>query len=292
MDLSAPDLRNAQMIMLMIMRKIHAVCEKHHIKYWLDYGSLIGAVRHGGFIPWDDDFDICMMREDYERFNKIAQEELGDEYFWQTWDTDPGFIFSFGKVRLKNTIWKEKITGKIILKEQGVFVDIFPVDHVPDNKAIRNLLFFIYNYIDYVFRVRNFIFKETFFKRIIASMLRIVTTNSFFKKQLMSIIYWCSKSEKSRYVSMLSLGTAKRNLIEKKFFSEVVLHKFENTELYIPKCFHDRLQKCYGDYMTMPSENQRIGGHAIDMFDFGPYSQIGQAVSDTEDLAGTSKVVE
>ena len=268
--MSAQDLRKAQMLMLMIMKKIHRICEKHHIKYWLDYGSLIGAVRHGGFIPWDDDFDICMMRDDYEKFNRIAQKELGKEYFWQTWDTDPGFIFAFGKVRLKNTIWNEKRDQKVALKEKGLFVDIFPVDHVPENKFIRNLLFFIYIQIAAILRCRNFM-PRTSFKKIVAYSLRVTTTNSLLKKMLMVIINLCAQYRNSRLVSMLSLETATRNLIEKENFSEVSLHKFENTEFYIPKCYHERLQKCYGDYMTMPPKNQRIG-HNVDEFDFGCYT--------------------
>ena len=124
-DISREDLRQAQKIMLYIMKKIHEVCVKHNIKYWLDYGTLLGAIRHDGFIPWDDDLDICMMREDYEKFNKVAQAELGDEFFWQTPETDTDLCYEYGKVRLNGTLWQETVwmhTDK--LKNYGLFIDV------------------------------------------------------------------------------------------------------------------------------------------------------------------------
>ena len=78
------DLKKMQKTLLFMMKRVHEVCVKHNIKYWLDYGSLLGAIRHNGFIPWDDDLDIGMMREDYKRFCQIAPAELGDDFFIQT----------------------------------------------------------------------------------------------------------------------------------------------------------------------------------------------------------------
>ena len=81
-------LRDAQMLMVEILEDVHNLCEKHGLKYFLDGGTLIGAVRHKGFIPWDDDIDIGMPREDYEKFIEIAKKELPDNLFLQTFETD------------------------------------------------------------------------------------------------------------------------------------------------------------------------------------------------------------
>lgn len=87
------------------MKDIDKVCTENHIKYWLYAGTLIGAVRHNGFIPWDDDLDVAMLREDYERFLKVAPKCLGNRYFIQTWESDPGFALPLAKVRKNDTIY-------------------------------------------------------------------------------------------------------------------------------------------------------------------------------------------
>ena len=95
-------LRNAQLKMVEILEAIDNICQKHDIKYWLCYGTLLGAVRHKGFIPWDDDCDICMMREDYEKFSKYANE-LPSNLFLQTNETDSNYSKKIIKIRMNNT---------------------------------------------------------------------------------------------------------------------------------------------------------------------------------------------
>ena len=121
-------LRKAQMLMLEILIEVDKVCRKEGIKYWLDSGTLLGAVRHKGFIPWDDDLDICMPVEDYERFLKIGQNLLPSFLFVQTKKTDKGYRRDYAKVRTS----KGKILEGSELKKnrkgyhQGIFIDIFP----------------------------------------------------------------------------------------------------------------------------------------------------------------------
>lgn len=122
-------LLQAQLVMLRMLKIIDYICRKHQLRYWLCSGTLLGAVRHQGFIPWDDDLDICMPREDYERFLEIAQAEFPGDMFLQTHDTDPGFHFLPlpCKVRDRNSLILAPgyIEGK---GENGLFVDIFPMD--------------------------------------------------------------------------------------------------------------------------------------------------------------------
>jgi len=121
-------LRKAQLIMLDMLIEFDAICKKHQLQYWLDSGTLLGAVRHQGFIPWDDDIDLSMPIEDYNKFLKIAQSELSSEIFFQTSQTDTNFKFDYIKLRSnKASIVEFHEKDKAINYHQGVFVDIFPM---------------------------------------------------------------------------------------------------------------------------------------------------------------------
>lgn len=115
----------AQKVMLDILIEVHKICVKHNITYWLEAGTLLGAVRHKGFIPWDDDIDISMPREDYEKFLEIAQRELPSDLFLQTNKTDPEYSREITKVRKLNTLLIE--TGETGNENycHGIFIDIF-----------------------------------------------------------------------------------------------------------------------------------------------------------------------
>ena len=122
------DLRKAQLIMLEMLVEFDLICKKHNLKYWLDAGTLLGAVRHKGFIPWDDDIDLSMPVEDYTRFVEIAEDELSKDIFFQTRQRDAEFKFDYIKLRSnKASIVEFHEKDKDITYHQGVFVDIFPM---------------------------------------------------------------------------------------------------------------------------------------------------------------------
>lgn len=129
------DLKQAQQIMLEGLVCFDAICQKHQLKYWLDSGTLLGAVRHQGFIPWDDDIDISMPLEDYLKFQEVAADELEDGMFLQTSRTDPTFPFDYMKIRnAQATIVEFHEEGKSVGYHQGVFVDIFPMLAIPNSR--------------------------------------------------------------------------------------------------------------------------------------------------------------
>ncbi|MCW9023773.1 MAG: LicD family protein [Gammaproteobacteria bacterium] len=129
-------LRKAQLIMLDMLIEFDTICKKHQLQYWLDSGTLLGAVRHQGFIPWDDDIDLSMPVEDYTKFLEIAQSELSGEIFLQTSETDKNFKFDYIKLRSNKARiveFHEKDTQ--IKYHQGVFVDIFPMLTIENTEA-------------------------------------------------------------------------------------------------------------------------------------------------------------
>jgi lipopolysaccharide cholinephosphotransferase len=121
-------LRKAQLIMLEMLVEFDAICQKHNLQYWLDSGTLLGAVRHQGFIPWDDDIDLSMPLEDYNKFQEIAKEELSEKIFFQTKECDSAFKFDYIKLRSNRaSIVEFHEKDREIEYHQGVFVDIFPM---------------------------------------------------------------------------------------------------------------------------------------------------------------------
>ncbi len=132
-------LRKAQLIMLDMLIEFDAICKKHQLQYWLDSGTLLGAVRHRGFIPWDDDIDLSMPIEDYNKFLAVAESELSRDIFLQTSKTDKGFKFDYIKLRSnKASIVEFHEKDKHVTYHQGVFVDIFPmlaIDDTEENKT-------------------------------------------------------------------------------------------------------------------------------------------------------------
>ncbi|TNU89962.1 LicD family protein [Eggerthella lenta] len=135
MQYEQDELRRLQMVELGILRDIDKVCREHGIRYFLDSGTLLGAVRHGGFIPWDDDVDVGMMRPDYERFLEVAPKALGEGYAVCEPRSHPKFAGMFAKVWKRGTKFStdESIEAGI---DQGIFVDVFPYDALHDDPAI------------------------------------------------------------------------------------------------------------------------------------------------------------
>jgi len=133
-------LRKAQLIMLDMLIEFDAICRKHQLQYWLDSGTLLGAVRHQGFIPWDDDIDVSMPLEDYNSFLQIAQSELSSNIFFQTSETDKNFKFDYAKLRSnKASIVEFHEKDNQINYHQGVFVDIFPMLTIESSEENKNL---------------------------------------------------------------------------------------------------------------------------------------------------------
>ncbi len=132
-------LRQMQMIQLEILIEIDRICRKHAIPYSIDGGTLLGAVRHKGFIPWDDDIDVIMLRDDYERFFRLYKSELDTKrFFLQERRTDSGYRVGYTRIRRNHTVYR-RAGHEHMTYHQGVFIDIFILDNVPNNRILQIL---------------------------------------------------------------------------------------------------------------------------------------------------------
>lgn len=271
-ELTREDLRQAQKIMLYIMKRIHAVCVEHNIKYWLDYGTLLGAIRHDGFIPWDDDMDICMMREDYEKFCKIAPEALGEEFFLQTKDTDPAFWPEMGKVRLNDTVWLERGWAAVPLLNKGFFVDIFPIESFPESKLYATYLTAKIKLCNtlLLYKINHFSTPKKF-KKFITITLSALIPQKFLIDYLNKTVRKLKKSKNKTSMVSKIFDTSISNWTDQDILDKVILKKFEDTEFFIPEKYDIRLKQIFGDYMKLPPENKRYGHHNVVSFSFGNY---------------------
>ena len=135
------ELSEHQKVLLSMLKDFDAVCEKHGIRYMLFAGTALGAVRHSGFIPWDDDADVILMRADYEKFFECAAKDFDAEKYYVQREYGAHWPMQFSKLRLNNTACIEKYHPKDPEIHQGIYIDIFPCDNLSDNKAVRKLQF-------------------------------------------------------------------------------------------------------------------------------------------------------
>ena len=138
-ELDARTLRRLQMVELDLLKEVDRICAKCGIRYSIIAGTLLGAVRHGGFIPWDDDADVAMLREEYERFREACRTELDSaKYVFQDHRETPGYRWGYGKLRRRDTLFLREHQEHMPY-EQGVFIDVFPIDAVPRSQFGRTV---------------------------------------------------------------------------------------------------------------------------------------------------------
>jgi lipopolysaccharide cholinephosphotransferase len=261
MQLTPEDLRKVQLLQLRILKEVHRICEKHQIKYFLSDGTLIGAVRHKGFIPWDDDLDIGMLREEYEKFCAVCKDELPEEYFLQTMETDPGYALPFAKVMLTNTTWIEE-NAKNADKHSGIYIDIFPYDAITKKRIKQILQFIMFDLVKRIInrRKKYFSTKKTWKTKCFDFFLLFLSaiSDKRLKKMLYNIIikYNCLNKKAGCIVTKFG-GNYYKNQNQRTAFETLVLAQFEDSLFYIPTAYHSILTNLYGDYMTPPPVSKR-----------------------------------
>lgn len=259
-------LEEIKKIELEILKKIDKICKDNNIQYTLMGGSAIGAVRHQGFIPWDDDIDIMMLREDFEKFRGIMKDINISNLKYFNCEDNLDYPYPFAKICDITTEAKE--TGIKQIKDYGVFVDIFPVDELPNDVNERE------KYLSKLRKLRKIHliklyekqistkFSKLMLKRIIALFLKPMSLSKLTQK-INSLMKKYYKSQNNPVYGLL-YGTV--TLEKKHFFTYDFIHntqyvKFEDTEVKLMKKYDEYLTYTYGDYMKLPSEDECRSSH-------------------------------
>ncbi len=264
-QLKLQPVRTMQGVLTELLEIIDFICQKYNLKYYLYYGTLLGAIRHRGFIPWDDDADIAMPRKDYETLIELltTTDELPGSYFLQCDKTEQNYRHPFAKLRKNRTacIIKEHVH---IQMHQGIFIDIFPLDELSSNQLKAWALWNLPHWCDRLcaFSCANLpsrlkfmkpiqiiwkmIFKPSFWARLANFFARILNGRSSI---FLSTYVTSHSSFKKASILMSQLEPARRV-------------KFEGVWLNIPCKAEENLKLIYGDYLSLPPDDQRVSVHS------------------------------
>lgn len=252
MDIYTPDeqLVKVQQKMLEILKEVIQLCEKHEIRYALAYGTLLGAVRHNGYIPWDDDVDIVMLREDFEKFKSVAIVELPEPYFFQDYSTDDEYPACTAKVRDSSTTLVENGYRNLKKMNHGIWVDIFVADYYQPGLMTKLRL------------TTAKIFRRLLLERVkdrglLAKFSRIFSRRWMFEQH-------------ERLFKKLGKGNEATCIVFNDFcptsaLTETIMMEFEGISARVPREYEKLLTQLYGDYMQLPPESDRVPRHMTEI---------------------------
>ncbi len=248
--------REVQEKILDIMRYIDKLCRENGIVYYIMGGTALGAVRHGGFIPWDDDLDIFMTPSEYEKF-KLAFEKASSEGFvLQEWKTTPDYL-EYAKVRMNGTTFIEQGFKDRKDMHQGIYVDIMILHKVPESSLTQRLVYYKSKYVTlYALSERNWQ-PKTALQRAALTALRLIPNRWLVKHCYKHIYKYDSMTENYKYCYWITPAKFKNGLFDRSFFEGPVDIPFEDTHLMGSEKIKEYLEYRYGDYMKLPSEEAR-----------------------------------
>lgn len=266
-------LENIQRILLGYLLDVDRICKNHKIKYFLGGGTLLGAIRHNGFIPWDDDADIMMLREDYDKFLKVAQSELPPTLFLQTSYTDKHCHYPFAKIRINDTMYATYYSKSHTGMNNGLAFDIFSHDQTANSKLGRKL------HLQFTLLVRSMIFNkwnkrktdnghkvQSFF----ANILKAITPIPVSEWMQYKLFNMFNKSDSKYLYDGMGRNIYKGDF-PKYYLDEAIEWEFEGYKFPVPKEYDKYLRYLYGDYTQLVLPWQRQTCHDIMVMDLGQY---------------------
>ena len=263
--ISASELRRLQ---LDILDSVHCFCINNRINYSLSSGTLIGAIRHKGFIPWDDDIDICMLRSDYERFEALFPDLLDGKFEFKSLCRDSQWNKPWGKIQDSRTVMYETFNDDYL--NHGVGIDVFPMDDVPEDGGA----FLVWNtkrkVLVYSWMIKGMKFdpQRSFWKTIVMLCEKALLF-PFNLRQIASIIdKYIQRPNGKGYRKVFESCDSLRARIsqDKADFDFFIDIEFEGKCFKSMAGYDDYLRSIYGDYMTLPPENERVTHHSFSAF--------------------------
>ena len=255
---------------LEIFKEFARVCKEHNLTYYANGGTCIGAVRHGGFIPWDDDLDVMMPRPDYDKFIKLKNPFSDKKFFLQTYETDKHYVLNFAKLRDSSTTFIESYF-KDIRQNHGVWIDIFPLDGLSKKDKVykervryKGIRTWVNVYLSYGWALRRKIHKRTFFKDLFLNFVALLTFwGNIFQYRNKMINRWQHKIkfDECVYFSNLCGNLPSHAYTRREWLGTPKVVPFEDTVINVPENYDAYLSYIFGDYMTPPPEDKRQGHH-------------------------------
>ena len=264
-------IKDVQAVELEMLIEFDRICRKNNIPYQLNGGTLLGAVRHKGFIPWDDDIDVALKRSDYEFFLKCCEQDLSEQYFLQTCFTDPASVIQFAKIRKNGTKYENDVDN-LPTSHTGIWLDIFPFDNVKaESLATKWQRFEIqFFYAMTTASVENRIklspkLWKRVVRRIFSWMLYFIPKNTIDKK-LLSVFKRYDKQHTENVTLLCDSGTksnCSRNLQNADTFNDLIELEFCGHLFWAPRNYDLILTRMYGDYLKLPPKEKRTPWHGI-----------------------------
>ena len=255
------DLREIQLCELSILKEFVRICDAHGLTYYLSCGTLLGAVRHKGFIPWDNDIDVEMPIEDYRRFLSIAPHALSENYFLQTYCTDPGYNETWAKLK-KNETTSLPIAWKSWNTHFGIGIDVFPLIGEYHNSALRWLQSRLFG-IMRTLLAKEFseaVQKEEIVSRKVRALWAIPRSG---RVRLCCVLERFVFRSINRADVFVMVDHTMHHKLKREVYSSRVIMDFEDACFNCPCGYDYYLTEMYGDYMTPPPESERGVGHEI-----------------------------
>lgn len=262
-------LRQLQLTQLEMLKEIKRVCEKHNITYFLTDGTLLGAARHKGFIPWDDDLDIAMLRLDYDRFVSEAISDIDRRYFLQTWRTDSNYALPYAKLLKNGTKCVEAVTEGTGVHD-GIFIDIFPIDFCDSADRMKGKIkkYLFWNKV-LLMKCKYKVWNATNarngkWKYIPFAVLSGFMSKKFIVEKIESIINDWNINYAQTGLCYESCGYNFLNwIMNKNYVRDITQIYFEDDLFSAPIDFQKYLTDVYGDYMKLPPVEDRENQHNI-----------------------------
>lgn len=252
-------LKQVQEKLMLLLLEFDRICKKNNIQYSLDGGTLLGAVRHDGFIPWDDDADVVMLRKDYKRFIRACKKDLNHDLFvMETTKSCKSYSFNFGKLKLKNTIWVEYCSENV-KEHKGLYIDIFPLDNTCKwSIKLQHKLSYFWEVVRWKKIGREFKTKHpkivNFMSKILP--LKLVNFNAELAMRMFNIF-------PTRNVCKICHYGKGKEPHSRKYYTDTIKHKFEDCEFFIPREYETWLTRRYGDWKKLPPLEHQKPGHSI-----------------------------
>jgi len=264
LHLTGGQLKKLQAELLDLLIEFDRICNKYDIPYFLYGGTLLGAIRHKGFIPWDDDIDVAMFRDDYNKFKSIVEIELDkDKYFFQNQETDKFYNWVFARLRKNNTVYKRE--GQEHLKyHDGIFIDIFPLDDISENKFKQNLTLYMCKLCKKALWAPVGIkYGKNIIHRNVFKLLNLIP-----RSRIISIYeYFAIKFNKQK-TGLIASHNAFSIVLKKEWYESSKKVEFEGLKFNAPAQYHEFLKARYGDYMKLPPKEDRVGHHYVSYIKF------------------------